>query len=173
MAENTPRADMEVLDRALFDGLIERARQSPRRRINHNFHVSLEDNPHRFLNVMLRGTYITPHRHQFPPKAETFLLLEGRLAFVLFHDDGSVREQRILQAGNGRIPLGVDILPGLWHTLLVLSDHAVCFEVKPGPYRLADDKEFAPWAPREGSASAEDCAAYVTRLEAELALEAH
>ena len=39
--------------------LIERARQSPRLRVNHNFHGGMEENPHRFLNVMLRGTYVS------------------------------------------------------------------------------------------------------------------
>ena len=32
------------------------ARQSPRLRTNHNFRTGIEDNPHRFLNVMIRGT---------------------------------------------------------------------------------------------------------------------
>jgi hypothetical protein len=35
-----------------------------------------------------------------------------------------------------------------------LSDHVVCFEVKPGPYSAANDKDFAPWAPREGDTGA-------------------
>ena len=26
----------------------------------------------------------------------------------------------------------------------------MCYEVKPGPYSAANDKDFAPWAPREG-----------------------
>jgi hypothetical protein len=46
----------------------------------------------------------------------------------------------------------------------VLSDTAVCYEVKPGPYILTNDKEFAPWAPAEGS---EGCAAYWRQLLAE------
>lgn len=49
----------------------------------------------------------------------------------------------------------------LFATLLVLSDHCICFEVKPGPYKQSTDKEFAPWAPAEGSA---DCGAYMDRL---------
>jgi len=35
-----------------------------------------------------------------------------------------------------------------------MSPHAVCYEVKPGPYDAATDKEFAPWAPREGDPGA-------------------
>jgi cupin fold WbuC family metalloprotein len=143
-------AALQLLDSDLFASLIECARRSPRRRTNHNFHTSMEDNPHRFLNVMVRGTYITPHRHRDPPKAESFIVLEGELAFFTFDDGGQITSTHIL----GRDVRGVDIQPGVWHTIAVLSEHVVCFEVKPGPYSAANDKDFAPWAPREGDARA-------------------
>ncbi len=138
--------DLQFLTSALFEDLLERARHSPRLRTNHNFHRSMEENPHRFLNVMLRGTYIAPHRHLDPPKSESFLILSGAVAFFTFDDHGQVTTVDVL----GRDPVGIDIQPGVWHTMAVLSDHAICFEVKPGPYAAADDKDFAGWAPREG-----------------------
>jgi cupin fold WbuC family metalloprotein len=152
-------ARVQILDRALFDRLIERARESPRLRTNHNFHGSMEENPHRFLNVMLRGTYVTPHRHTDPPKSESFLALQGEIAFFMFDDQGNVTRTEIL----GRDTVGIDIPPGVWHSLAVLTDEAVCYEVKPGPYSPANDKDFAPWAPREGDAGA---AEYLQRLVA-------
>lgn len=148
---------IQLFDSELFNQLLDRARQSPRLRTNHNFHVSMEDNPHRFLNVMLKGTYITPHRHRDPPKAESFLVLSGELAFLTFDDSGQIADTHIL----GRNPIGIDIQPGVWHTLAVLSEHAICFEVKPGPYSVANDKDFAPWAPREGEPRASE---YLERL---------
>jgi cupin fold WbuC family metalloprotein len=155
-------ARIQVLDPALFPALIERARRSPRLRTNHNFHGGMEENPHRFLNVMLRGTYIAPHRHADPPKAEAFLVLEGELAFFTFDDSGSVATTHVL----GREAIGIDIQPGVWHTLAVLTPHAVCYEVKPGPYSPANDKDFAPWAPREGDP---DAPAYLEKLVARTA----
>ena len=143
-----PSHDIQLLGSSLFEQLVDRARRSERLRTNHNFHLTMEDNPHRFLNVMIRGTYITPHRHLEPPKCESFLVLAGEIAFFTFNDEGEVTGTQVL----GRDPLGVDIQPGIWHTLAVLSDHAVCFEVKPGPYSAANDKDFARWAPREGQA---------------------
>lgn len=139
-------AGIQILDSALIRSLIERARRSPRLRTNHNFHAAMEENPHRFLNVMIRGTYITPHRHLDPPKAESFLVLEGRLAFFTFDDTGGIASMHVL----GGDAIGIDIQPGVWHTLAVLSPHAVCYEVKPGPYSASNDKDFAAWAPREG-----------------------
>jgi cupin fold WbuC family metalloprotein len=155
---------VQLLDSTLFAVLIERARSSPRRRTNHNFHAAMEDNPHRFLNVMVRGTYIAPHRHRDPPKSESFIVLEGELAFFTFDENGQIAATHIL----GRDAVGIDIQPGVWHTLAVLSDHAVCFEVKPGPYSAANDKDFAPWAPREGDPTAP---AYLDRLMSTVSLK--
>jgi cupin fold WbuC family metalloprotein len=139
-------SEIQTVNRALLDHLIEQAHQSSRLRVNHNFHSSMEDNPHRFLNVMVKGTYIAPHRHLDPPKAESFLVLEGEVAFFLFDDAGRVVRTEVV----GGDPLGIDLPPGTWHTLTPLSAHAVCYEVKPGPYSASNDKDFAPWAPREG-----------------------
>ena len=141
---------LQLLDANLCRDLITRAQQSPRLRTNHNFHASMEDNPHRFLNVMVKGTYIPPHRHVDPPKSESFLVLDGEIAFFTFDDDGQILSTHLL----GRDPLGIDIPPGVWHTMAVLSSHAICYEVKPGPYSPATDKDFAPWAPREGDPDA-------------------
>jgi cupin fold WbuC family metalloprotein len=139
---------VQLMTPALFERVLAEARQSPRRRMNFNFHATLEENPSRLLNVLLRGTYIRPHRHSDPPKAESFVVLEGRIAILIFDDSGRVERRYAL--GRGDEALGVDIAPGVWHTAAALSEHAVCFEVKPGPYVQAVDKEFAPWAPREG-----------------------
>jgi len=102
---------------------------------------------------MIQGTYFTPHRHLRPPKAESFVVLQGRIAFFIFEENGDIREHHILGEGG---KIGIDIAAGLWHTIVVLSPHAVCFEVKPGPYDPKEDKEFAPWAPSEGGAGTEE-----------------
>ena len=147
---------------ALFDSVAARASQSPRRRMNHNFHSGPRDNPHRFLNVLLRGTYVQPHRHSDPPKAESFLLLEGEADVIIFDDAGAVTARYRLgtETPEGRL-WGVDVPPGVWHTVLPRTERAVCFEVKPGPWAPANDKEFAAWAPAEGDPAA---AAYAESL---------
>jgi cupin fold WbuC family metalloprotein len=139
--------------------------------MNRNFHSGPEDNPHRFLNVLLRGTYIRPHRHSDPPKAESFLLLEGEADVIIFDDAGAVTARYRLGADtpDGRL-WGVDVPPGVWHTVLPRSARAVCFEVKPGPWEPATDKEFAAWAPAEGDPTAP---AYAEALLAKQATEEH
>ena len=147
--------EVRLISAALFDRVARSAAASPRRRMNHNFHSSATDNPHRFLNVLLQGTYVRPHRHSAPPKAETFLVLEGAAEVILFDDNGAVTGRHRLgeDSADGRL-WGIDIPAGVWHTIVPLTPRAVCFEVKPGPWEPASDKEFAQWAPPEGAPSA-------------------
>lgn len=50
---------------------------------------------------------------------------------------------------------GVDIEPGVWHTLIVLEPDTLLFEVKNGPYSPATDKGFPDWSPAEGTPESE------------------
>ena len=141
---------VQEISATLFDEVADKAARSPRRRMNHNFHASASDNPHRFLNVLLRGTYIRPHRHLDPPKAESFIVLEGQADLITFDESGNITRRYRLggDASGGRL-WGVDLTPGVWHTIVARTDRVVCFEVKPGPWEPASDKEFASWAPAE------------------------
>ena len=149
---------VQLIDQTLLDATLARAFTSPRGRINHNFHPDMASNPHRFLNAWTRGSYAAPHRHLAVPKPESFIVLRGELALFVFDDEGTVTERHIL--GRDGV-IGIDLAPGLWHTVTALTETAVCFEVKAGPYDAATDKEFAPWAPREGDPAA---AAYLAGL---------
>ena len=151
------------IDEQLAATVAARAAESPRRRMNHNFHTSAQDNPHRFLNVLLKGTYIRPHRHSNPAKAESFITLDGEVEVLIFDDAGNVTERHELgRRGAGGMKWGVDLQPGVWHTIVALTDIVVCFEVKPGPWEPSSDKEFAPWAPAEGD---EGAISYLAGLE--------
>ena len=151
-------AGVQLIDDALIEATLARARSSPRLRANHNLHANHAEGYHRFLNAWIRGTYAAPHRHVALPKPETFVVLRGTLACFIFDDAGAVIQATVLGAGGVH---GIDISPGLWHTVLALSPEAVCLESKLGPWDAKTDKEFAPWAPLEGDPRA---AAYAERL---------
>ena len=148
-------AEVKLISGALIDMVAAHAEASPRLRMNHNFHSDPADNPHRFLNVLLCGTYICPHRHLVPPKSESFLVLEGIADVILFDDQGAITDRYRLgeESAQGRL-WGIDISPGVWHTILARTKRVVCYEVKPGPWIAANDKEFASWAPAENSPDA-------------------
>jgi cupin fold WbuC family metalloprotein len=154
---------VQLIGRGLLDQVRQEAEASPRQRMNYNFHATPEENPNRLLNVLIRGTYIAPHRHLDPPKAEAFLVLEGEVAFFIFDDLGHVTARYRMGTDPGRPELspGIDLAPGVWHTLAAITPHATCYEVKPGPYLPANDKAFATWAPREGDPGT---AAYLASL---------
>jgi cupin fold WbuC family metalloprotein len=154
-------AGVQLIDRSLIERITAAAKNSERKRMNHNFHGSADAAVHRFLNVLTRETWVRPHRHLSPPKHESFLVLEGRIAVFVFSDDGAVTSSWLL----GEQTLGIDLPPGVWHTVVAVTETAVCYEVKPGPWDPATDKEFAPWAPDEGDPAA---AEYRRRLLAVL-----
>ena len=149
-----PESDgaVQLIGDGLIAQVLDKARRSTRLRANHNFHSGAEANPQRFLNVLVEGTYIAPHRHRDPPKTESFLVLEGCVAVLCFDDNGAITDRYLV--GSGSDAKGIDLPAGVWHTIAAVTPHAVCFEVKPGPWDPATDKEFASWAPMEGDPGA-------------------
>jgi cupin fold WbuC family metalloprotein len=158
-----PSEPVVVLRRALLEQAVQVSRDSDRKRVILPFHKGPEDSLHRMFNAMQPGTYAQPHRHLTVPKSEVFLLLSGCLDFVVFDDAGGIELAVRLAAGTD--DFGIDLPPGKYHGIVVRAPDTLIYEVKPGPYSSLDDKDFAPWAPREGTP---EVAAYLTRLEASL-----
>lgn len=121
---------MKVIDNKLIDSVVAGAKASPRLRMNHNFHASLDDKCHRFLNALEPGTEVPVHHH--PTKDESFILLRGRVRVNLYNDLGEVTESVILSHADGNI--GVDIPKNTWHNVECLASGSVIFEVKEGPF---------------------------------------
>lgn len=122
--------------------------------MNHNFHPILSDPLQRLLNVMEPLSYIQPHKHENPDKVEAFILLKGRLVVVEFNADGSVADHLLLDPLQGNY--GAEIAPRTFHTIIPLDAGTTVYEVKNGPYDPIDDKNFASWAPAEGSGEASE-----------------
>ncbi|WP_338479627.1 WbuC family cupin fold metalloprotein [Pseudomonas trivialis] len=137
------------LDQTLFTELAEKADASARGRHHYNFH-QMEEPCHRLAVGLQPSTYVPPHRHLSADKAETLLVLKGRLGLLVFNDTGEVIDKRVIQAGGDC--LGVDLPPGVFHSLVVMEPDTVLFECKAGPYRALGEGELPGWAPREGDA---------------------
>ena len=121
---------MKLIDKQLIDEVSRQAKQSDRLRMNHNFHQSLDDKCHRFLNAVEPGTEVPIHKH--PTKDETFVILRGKVRVTTHRDDGSIIEDVVLCAEEGRY--GVNIPKGVWHTVEVIEPDSVIFECKEGPF---------------------------------------
>lgn len=138
--------EIQLIDSDLIGNLVKKAQTAERKRTNFNFHEQKEVYQ-RFLNVLSKDTYIPPHRHLSDPKPETFIILEGEIGFLIFDENGEVKETHKLSANGPK--RGIDLQPGVWHSLVCLSETAVCFEGKSGPYDPTVDKEFHPNYPLE------------------------
>lgn len=121
---------MKLIDQSLLNKVSEEAKDSPRLRMNYNFHQSLDEKCHRFLNAVEPGTVVPIHRH--PTKDETFIVLKGRVKVSTFNDEGEVLESVVLCQEDGMY--GVDIPKNVWHTLESLDTGSVIFECKEGPF---------------------------------------
>ena len=150
---------MFCLDSMILDELTLRAKESPRLRMNRNFHPSNESKSHRLLNAMEPDSYIRPHRHLDTEKDETFVLLRGRLGVICFDDSGNISEKALLVAGTDN---AVATLPHSgYHTAVSLAPGTIFFEAKAGPYLPFSEEEKARWAPEDSSP---DVPAYLKRL---------
>ena len=121
---------MERINKELLDSVSEKAKVSPRLRMNYNFHLSLDEKCHRFLNAVEPGTIVPIHKH--PTKDETFVILRGKVKVTTHSDDGAVIDSVLLCPDNGQY--GVNIPKGVWHTLESLEAGSVIFECKEGPF---------------------------------------
>ena len=142
-------ADVKLISQSLLDSVSQSAKATVRQRKNYNFHESDRDICHRLLNALEPDTYIPPHRHLHPTKAESIVILRGKVGLLLFDADGEITQRCILQTDSDM--LGVDIPPGTFHSMVALLPDTVFFEVKAGPYVALAVNERANWAPAEDS----------------------
>ena len=119
-----------IINKELLDIVSGQAKESPRLRMNYNFHQSLEDKCHRMLNALEPGTEVPIHRH--PTKNESFVILRGKVRSTTYNEDGTVIESVVLSQEDGLF--GVDIPKGVWHNIESLESGSVVFECKEGPF---------------------------------------
>lgn len=153
---------MKIITNEVLDHLSLEAAGSERLRKNLNMHDDYTDVCQRLFNAMEPGTYIRPHRHTEPPKPECFMAVRGRMALIVFDDNGDITQ--IIPFGTDCDTLAIDLPAGLWHSIVVLEPGSVFFESKPGPYEPVSDKDFAPWAPEENSPDVGDYLSMLTKV---------
>lgn len=134
---------MKLVTEELLDAITTQAKESPRLRMNHNFHAAMDAPIHRLLNALEPGTYLPPHRHM--DKEETYLVLRGSLFAFFFDEAGAVVEKVCLNPSEGKY--GLEIPPCTWHSIIALESGTVIYEIKKGPYQPLPLEDIAPWAP--------------------------
>ncbi len=143
---------LRILSPTDLDRLSIAACASPRRRLHLNLHADYADPCQRLFNAVEPGSYVRPHRHTDPPKPECFVVVRGRFLLLIFAGDGRIVERLVLSPSGPAV--AADVPAGTWHAIVALEPGSIFFETKPGPYLPLSDKDFAPWAPAEGSEAA-------------------
>lgn len=142
---------LRPIDRACADQARDLAAVSGRHRAIVRYHDHAEP-VQRMLNAVEPDSYVRPHRHLDPAKLEVFLALQGRALVLVFDDAGRVTS--FCEIGAAGPCWGVEIPAGTWHSLVALEAGTVLFELIEGPFHPANHKDYAPWAPVEGSPAA-------------------
>ncbi len=120
---------MEITQ-AVLDSLTERAKASPRLRMNLDLRNSSEDGSQRMLNAIEPGSSVPIHRHR--RSSETVVCLRGRLVEEFYDADGRFCEEIELAPGGTVVALNIPL--GQWHTVRALESGTVIMEVKDGAY---------------------------------------
>ena len=128
---------MKIIDESLLNEVSSQAKASPRLRMNYNFHQSLNDKCHRFLNAVEPGTMMPIHRHL--ASSETVIIIRGRIRWLFYNEQGRITESTELWSDGDVRMLNVE--KGRWHSLECLESGSVLFESKDGPYRPLDEDE--------------------------------
>ena len=151
---------MRVFSNQYFVDLLGTATQSERSRAHANIHHSYDDPCQKLFIAINADSYIRPHRHSLDPKEETLIAVRGLFGLIAFKDSGLVDSATLFGSEKYSeklsIASGVELSAGVWHTVVALVDQAVLFEVKNGPFNPVVSKEFATWAPAEGSDQAQE-----------------
>jgi len=138
------KIDDKILNKVTLE-----AQTNPRGRKHYNFHKDYGETVQRLINAIEPGSYIRPHTHVNPDKLEIFMVLRGCFVVLIFDDSGSIKEHYVLDSNTGKY--GIEIQPGTIHMIASLESGSVAYEIKNGPFDPSTDKNFADWAPEEGS----------------------
>ena len=120
-----------IITQTILDELTEKAKASPRLRMNLDLRDSEEDTSQRMLNAIEPGSPLPIHRHQ--KTSETVVCLRGRLVEEYYDELERICTERIELSPNGPV-VALNIPAGQWHTVRSLESGTVILEMKNGPY---------------------------------------
>ncbi len=120
---------MKITQKELNE-LTEKAKATPRLRMNLDLRNSEEDQSQRMLNAIEPGSPIPIHRHR--TTSETMTCLRGQL-IVMYYDEAGKMIEEIELSPNGDVVV-VNIPIGQWYTVRALESGTVILTMQNGPY---------------------------------------
>ena len=126
---------MEITQ-GILDQLTEKAKKSPRLRMNLDLRNGENDSSQRMLNAIEPGSPLPIHRHQ--KTSETVVCLRGRLVEEYYDELERICTETIELSPNGPV-VALNIPAGQWHTVRALESGTVILECKDGAYEPLQD----------------------------------
>ena len=138
-----------ILDQAMIDMLISDCKLNSKKRSRINFHQSPSDLVHEMIIAMHRDTDFAVHKHISKP--ESFHVLHGEIAVVLFSGNGpDIYEVINLNSyiGTNYYRLSCD----LFHLVVPLTEVSIIHETTQGPFH-SNSAQIADWSLSESGNS--------------------
>lgn len=137
-----------IVDNDLIERTLHRAQQAPQRRARVLLHPSLDDSLHEMLIALPQESCDIPHINF--KSGKSFHIVYGKMAVMLFTDDGTSVTPFLLHADGKSYSKMIRLNRPYWHTIIPLSDYCVFIETIIGPFT---GNQFAPWAPQQINSS--------------------
>lgn len=126
------------ITQALLDDLTEKAKDSPRLRMNYDLRNSDADQSQRMLNAIEPGSQLPIHRHRH--SSETVVCLRGRLVWEYYDELERTCTETIELSPNGQV-MALNIPAGQWHTVRAVESGSCIWEMKNGAYEPLSDAD--------------------------------
>ena len=139
-----PDEDIVYLDKADLTELKKLALKNPKKNVRLCAHTSPKSKLHEMFIVHPQNMYVRPHKHK--NKSESLLVLSGEAEYIIFNDNGDIKETIPLSVINGKGKFYVKINKSLYHTLNIYSKWFIFLEITKGPF-TKQDTIFPKWAP--------------------------
>ena len=133
--------DVVCLDQETVEEIKKMARETGED-VRLSLHRGPDDPFHEMIIFQHRDKYYRPKKHV--TKAKSFHMIEGRMAVVVFSDDGIIVDACVL---DGKSRLIYRVAANLYHTDIPLTDYVVHHESTLGPFLGDADRVFAPFSP--------------------------
>ena len=124
-----------IIGEKILDELTERAKASPRLRMNLDLRNSALDGSQRMLNALEPGTVMPIHRHN--DKSETCVCIRGHFEEYFYDSLGRLTDTIDMVPGG----VVLNIEAGQWHGLRCLERGTVLLECKDGGDRPLGEDE--------------------------------
>ena len=124
-----------VINPAILDELVARAKVNLRLRMNMDLRNSSEDSSQRMLNAIEPGSVMPIHRHK--GSSETCVCIRGHFEEYFYDENGNLTDTVEMVPGGAVL----NIEKGQWHSLKCLESGTILLEAKDGAYRPLDEDE--------------------------------